>query len=133
MKFFLIHWSYYRLGGLILSEAVDVLPGFVIFQPIINGIGGNLVSVQASRISTTLHQTSIMGLIPPYTKVFVSPFKALVKGGNYIPIWLFIPVFIGKMTKSYMRNVLLCSSIRQNCKTTYCYGNLGRNCIYICR
>ncbi|XP_011302542.1 solute carrier family 41 member 1 [Fopius arisanus] len=68
------------LGGLILSQAVDVLSGFVIFQPIINGIGGNLVSVQASRISTTLHQTSIMGIIPPYTKVFISPFKALVKG-----------------------------------------------------
>ncbi|XP_063980793.1 solute carrier family 41 member 1-like [Diachasmimorpha longicaudata] len=68
------------LGGLILSQAVDVLSGFVIFQPIINGIGGNLVSVQASRISTTLHQTSIMGIIPPYTKVLISPFKALIRG-----------------------------------------------------
>ncbi|XP_034933875.1 solute carrier family 41 member 1-like [Chelonus insularis] len=68
------------LGGLILSEAVDVLTGFVIFQPIINGIGGNLVSVQASRISTTLHQTSLMGILPPYTKIWVSPWKALVNG-----------------------------------------------------
>ncbi|XP_051171833.1 solute carrier family 41 member 1-like [Leptopilina boulardi] len=68
------------LGGLVLDQAVDVLNGFVIFQPIINGIGGNLVSVQASRISTMLHQTSLMGIIPPHTKLCVSPWKALIKG-----------------------------------------------------
>ncbi|XP_043463801.1 solute carrier family 41 member 1 [Leptopilina heterotoma] len=68
------------LGGLVLDQAVNVLNGFVIFQPIINGIGGNLVSVQASRISTMLHQTSLMGIIPPHTKLFVSPWTALVKG-----------------------------------------------------
>lgn len=68
------------LGGLVLDQAVDVLNGFVIFQPIINGIGGNLVSVQASRISTMLHQTSLMGIIPPHTKLWVSPWTALMKG-----------------------------------------------------
>lgn len=68
------------LGGLVLDQAVDVLKGFVIFQPIINGIGGNLVSVQASRISTMLHQTSLMGIIPPHTKTWVSPWTALFKG-----------------------------------------------------
>ncbi|XP_033219177.1 solute carrier family 41 member 1-like [Belonocnema kinseyi] len=68
------------LGGLVLDHAVDVLKGFVIFQPIINGIGGNLVSVQASRISTMLHQTSLLGIIPPHTKQWVSPWKALFNG-----------------------------------------------------
>uniref|UniRef100_A0A914X1T6 SLC41A/MgtE integral membrane domain-containing protein n=1 Tax=Plectus sambesii TaxID=2011161 RepID=A0A914X1T6_9BILA len=34
------------------------------FQPLINGIGGNLVSVQASRLSTALHRTSNMGHLP---------------------------------------------------------------------
>lgn len=72
----------YRLGGLVLSKAADV-PGFSVFQPIINGIGGNLVSVQASRISSTLHQTSLMGVIPEFTKLWISPWKALFKGGNY--------------------------------------------------
>ncbi|KAF7989528.1 hypothetical protein HCN44_008202 [Aphidius gifuensis] len=71
------------LSGLILSQAVEGLAGFVIFQPIINGIGGNLVSVQASRISTTLHQTSLMGILPPNSKIFVSPWKALFKGVPY--------------------------------------------------
>ncbi|KAG8038871.1 hypothetical protein G9C98_003178 [Cotesia typhae] len=64
---------------LVLSKAADI-PGFSVFQPIINGIGGNLVSVQASRISSTLHQTSLMGIIPSFTKICVSPWKALMKG-----------------------------------------------------
>lgn len=76
----------FSLGGLVLDQAVDVLNGFVIFQPIINGIGGNLVSVQASRISTMLHQTSLMGIIPPHTKLWVSPWTALMKGGITLKI-----------------------------------------------
>ncbi|XP_073833894.1 solute carrier family 41 member 1 isoform X1 [Musca autumnalis] len=71
------------LGGLVLDAAVDVFNGFVVFQPIINGIGGNLVSVQASKISTMLHQSSIIGIIPPHTKIFEWPWKALFKGVPY--------------------------------------------------
>lgn len=70
-------------GGLILDRVVDEFYGFVIFQPIINGIGGNLVSVQASRISTTLHQTTIMGILPPSSKMWVSPWTALFRGSPY--------------------------------------------------
>ncbi|XP_029041639.1 solute carrier family 41 member 1-like isoform X1 [Osmia bicornis bicornis] len=70
-------------GGLVLDQVIDEFEGFVIFQPIINGIGGNLVSVQASRISTTLHQTSIMGILPPHSKMFIAPWKALFKGSPY--------------------------------------------------
>ncbi|XP_003393830.2 solute carrier family 41 member 1 isoform X1 [Bombus terrestris] len=70
-------------GGLVLDQVVDSFDGFVIFQPIINGIGGNLVSVQASRISTTLHQTTIMGILPPHSKIFISPWKALFRGSLY--------------------------------------------------
>lgn len=68
------------LGGLILDQAVDSLKGFVIFQPIINGIGGNLVSVQASRISTMLHQSTLIGILPPWSKTWVSPWTALFHG-----------------------------------------------------
>lgn len=57
--------------------------GFVVFQPIINGIGGNLVSIQASKISTMLHQSSILGIIPPHTKIWENPFKALFCGSVY--------------------------------------------------
>ena len=81
---FYFNLKLFRMGGLVLDQAVDVLKGFVIFQPIINGIGGNLVSVQASRISTMLHQTSLLGIIPPHTKQWVSPWKALFKGGTFL-------------------------------------------------
>jgi solute carrier family 41 len=48
-----------------------------------NGIGGNLVSVQASRISTLLHQTTPTGSIPAGQKIFELPWKALFYGTPY--------------------------------------------------
>nr|CAD7402156.1 unnamed protein product [Timema poppensis] len=71
-----------KMGGIVLDLVVNRFNGFVVFQPIINGIGGNLVSVQASRISTYLHVTKPkqMGFIPPQTKLFASPWRVLVKG-----------------------------------------------------
>lgn len=72
------------MGGLVLDAAVNVYKGFVVFQPIINGIGGNLVSVQASKISTMLHQSSSIGTLPPHSKICESPWRALVNGGNAI-------------------------------------------------
>lgn len=71
------------LGGLVLDKAVGLFNGFVVFQPIINGIGGNLVSVQASKISTMLHQSSIFGIVPPHAKIFEAPWRALFKGVPY--------------------------------------------------
>lgn len=71
------------LGGLVLDAAVGVFNGFVVFQPIINGIGGNLVSVQSSKISTMLHQSSILGIIPPHAKIGEMPWRALFKGVPY--------------------------------------------------
>ena len=48
-------------GGLVLSQAVSRWRGIAIYSPIINGVGGNLVAVQASRISTSLHSAGIPG------------------------------------------------------------------------
>ncbi|KAK0425723.1 hypothetical protein QR680_009344 [Steinernema hermaphroditum] len=48
-------------GGFILKFAIVSFPDVAIFQPVVNGIGGNLVAVQASRISTSLFQSSKMG------------------------------------------------------------------------
>lgn len=70
------------MGGFVLDTAVGVFNGFVVFQPIINGIGGNLVSVQASKISTMLHQSSIIGIIPPHASICETPWRALFKGGT---------------------------------------------------
>ncbi|XP_077288365.1 solute carrier family 41 member 2-like [Arctopsyche grandis] len=68
------------LGGMILDQAVDNFSGFVVFQPIVNGIGGNLVSVQASRISTMLHRGSLPGILPEGTRVWDWPWRVLFYG-----------------------------------------------------
>jgi len=42
-------------GGFILDFALSDNPGVAVFSPVINGVGGNLVAVFSSRISTYLH------------------------------------------------------------------------------
>ncbi|XP_059165541.1 solute carrier family 41 member 1-like isoform X2 [Physella acuta] len=49
------------IGGLILDHTVAAYDGIAVFQPVINGVGGNLAAVHASRISTSLHQTGRPG------------------------------------------------------------------------
>ncbi|XP_012528561.2 solute carrier family 41 member 1 [Monomorium pharaonis] len=70
------------LGGLILDYTISSYKGIAVFQLVINGVGGNLVAVQASRISTSLHkdyQTGIQGTL----NVCISPFHAFfAKGGH---------------------------------------------------
>lgn len=61
------------IGGLILDYTVSQYRGIAVFQLVINGIGGNLVAVQASRISTELHSKSILGTLPGNMKVCLSP------------------------------------------------------------
>lgn len=74
---------FYRMGGLVLERAVGEFSGFVVFQPIINGIGGNIVSVQASKISTMLHQSTLPGILPPHATIFELPWRALFHGTPY--------------------------------------------------
>ncbi|NXU20960.1 S41A1 protein, partial [Pardalotus punctatus] len=51
------------VGGLILDRTVSDpnFAGMAVFTPVINGVGGNLVAVQASRISTYLHMSGVPG------------------------------------------------------------------------
>lgn len=63
------------MGGLILDFMVSRFEGFAVFQPVINGVGGNLVAVQASRISTALHKQAELGILPSddeETVIFIS-------------------------------------------------------------
>ncbi|MEE6493575.1 hypothetical protein FKM82_016892 [Ascaphus truei] len=50
------------VGGLILDKTVSDpnFAGIAVFTPVINGVGGNLVAVQASRISTYLHMSGTL-------------------------------------------------------------------------
>ncbi|XP_037111038.1 solute carrier family 41 member 2 isoform X2 [Syngnathus acus] len=54
------------MGGFILDKTVSDpnLAGMILYAPVINGIGGNLVSIQASRISTKLHINFAHGEVP---------------------------------------------------------------------
>lgn len=76
----LYHFFLFSGGGLVLERMINSYNGSEVFQPVINGIGGNLVSVQASRMSTMLHQSSIMGILPPHGKIWVFPWTALFIG-----------------------------------------------------
>jgi hypothetical protein len=48
-------------GGFIMSFAVQIYKDIAVFQPVVNGVGGNLVAIFASRLSTALHRTSTQG------------------------------------------------------------------------
>ncbi len=52
------------LGGAILNQAIEEYPNIAMFQPVINGVAGNLVGIQASRISTQLHKHAKPGVLP---------------------------------------------------------------------
>ncbi|CAK1546826.1 unnamed protein product [Leptosia nina] len=68
------------IGGIVLDQAVDRYPSYEVFQPIVNGIGGNLVCVQSSRLATHLHQTAIPGVLPENTRIIEWPWKTLFYG-----------------------------------------------------
>nr|XP_020448967.1 solute carrier family 41 member 1-like [Monopterus albus] len=54
------------IGGLILDKTVSNpnFEGMAVFTPVINGVGGNLVAIQASRMSTYLHYWGVPGTLP---------------------------------------------------------------------
>jgi len=70
------------IGGIILDFAVSRFSGIAVFQPVINGVGGNLVAVQASRISTYLHQRTCLGNLPSSDTDECSPFSTFI--GSHI-------------------------------------------------
>merc|ERR1711949_47481 len=45
-------------GGMILDRAVTTFRGIAVFSPVMNGAGGNLVAIQASRMTTYLNKAT---------------------------------------------------------------------------
>ncbi|KAI6180924.1 hypothetical protein M3Y98_00773900 [Aphelenchoides besseyi] len=63
-------------GGYVLKFAVSRFKALAVFQPVINGVGGNLVAVQASRISTYLHRFGKPGVLPANSvRVYFNPLR----------------------------------------------------------
>ncbi|KAK1789814.1 hypothetical protein P4O66_015689 [Electrophorus voltai] len=54
------------MGGLILDKTITNpnLMGIAVYTPVINGVGGNLVAIQSSRIATYLHFHCLLGKLP---------------------------------------------------------------------
>ncbi|KAM6925921.1 solute carrier family 41 member 2 [Lycodopsis pacificus] len=74
------------VGGLILDKTVSNpnLSGILVYAPVINGVGGNLVSIQSSRISTNLHLNYPPGEVPEDRKGCFSPCRTFFgSGANY--------------------------------------------------
>jgi cation transporter-like permease len=44
-------------GGVVLERFVETYSNFSLFDPVINGVGGNIAAVHAARLSTSLHLT----------------------------------------------------------------------------
>ncbi|KAJ8006996.1 hypothetical protein DPEC_G00112990 [Dallia pectoralis] len=71
------------IGGLILDKTVldPNLAGIVVYTPVINGIGGNLVAIQSSRISTHLHLHCAPGEVPEEAKGCYHPCRTFCGTG----------------------------------------------------
>lgn len=74
------------ISGLILGVAINKSEDIALFQPVICGIGGNLVAVQASRLSTLLHRSGQIGTLPEGEVVCMNPLYILTsdKPGFFI-------------------------------------------------
>jgi solute carrier family 41 len=69
---------------MILGSVVGVYKGIAVFQPVVNGAGGNLAAVQASRLSTFLHTHCPYGQLPSVCrgKVFITPWRLFTQKGQ---------------------------------------------------
>ncbi|CAL8357994.1 unnamed protein product [Lota lota] len=98
------------LGGLILDKTVTNanLAGIIIFVPVINGIGGSLVSIQCSRIATSLHIYSSPGEVPEDRKGRCRPCHMLCgSGANHRSAQvLFLLVVPGQLIFLYMIHLM---------------------------
>lgn len=65
-----------------MDYTISSYKGIAVFQLVINGVGGNLVAVQASRISTSLHKNYQTG-IQETLNVCISPFHAFFAKGEF--------------------------------------------------
>ena len=77
-------------SGIILERAIKIYKDIAIYQPVVNGIGGNLVAIYASRLSTVLFETSKIGEWASWSpqKFYLYPREA----------------FLGEKSKSFIKN-----------------------------
>lgn len=67
-----------------MSFAVRVYKDIAVFQPVVNGVGGNLVAIFASRLSTSMHHTCNLGIPASWqpTRWFLYPYETFFGKSN---------------------------------------------------
>ncbi|KAF4525303.1 hypothetical protein B566_EDAN014825 [Ephemera danica] len=58
-------------AGYIFNIVVARSSSVAVFQPVVNGVAGNLVAVQASKMATELHREAELGILPPHLRVCI--------------------------------------------------------------
>lgn len=71
-------------AGAILKESNKVYPIITMYQPVINGVGGNLVAIFASRLSTSIHRSTTKGAYPTWApkSIFKYPYETFLGASN---------------------------------------------------
>uniref|UniRef100_A0A8C7F7W9 Solute carrier family 41 member n=1 Tax=Oncorhynchus kisutch TaxID=8019 RepID=A0A8C7F7W9_ONCKI len=128
----LVAMSISSFGGLILDKTVSDpnFEGMAVFTPVINGVGGNLVAIQASRISTYLHFWSMPGVLPyKMRQHWPSPFTTFFTSGKAPPLCvnsksarvLFLLVVPGHLVFLYTISLLQGGHTALTVTFTVCY------------
>ncbi len=65
-----------------MERVINKYDSLATLQPVVNGIGGNLVAIQSSRLSTWLHQCVYPGQLPDgHKRACVIPGKTFIGKG----------------------------------------------------
>ncbi|KAK6318454.1 hypothetical protein J4Q44_G00117450 [Coregonus suidteri] len=71
------------IGGLILDTTVSDpnMVGMIVYTAVMNGVGGNLVAIQSSRIATDLHRHSSLRQVPEDRRSCYKPCRTFCGSG----------------------------------------------------
>ncbi|KAG2173204.1 hypothetical protein INT43_004578 [Umbelopsis isabellina] len=101
-----------NLAGLVLERYVEQYKGLAMLTPILDGLAGNLGSIYASRISTSLHvgrvedykrvEWTLLAMNIPVQVVFLLIIWLLNLGHLDFTIWFFLTYFLVSMLCTWL-------------------------------
>lgn len=112
------------ISGVVINIAISKNREIALFNPIICGVGGNLVAVQASRLSTYLHRTERLGVIPEDEQVCMNPLRMFTsKKPTFVTARILMAIVMPGQLIFYFFSIYINSS-----KTS---GNLAPSTIFL--
>ncbi|KAI9316998.1 hypothetical protein BX666DRAFT_2019089 [Dichotomocladium elegans] len=100
------------LAGVVLEKYVDVYKGIALLTPVLIGLAGNLGSIYASRISTSLHcetkedynavEWTLLAMNIPVQIVFLTIIWVFQMGQLNYNVWFFVAYFMVTMICTYI-------------------------------